>query len=49
MEEIADAVEDLLSDRARYLTGQVIVPDGGWTSFGWIPWTGDPEAPGVRA
>jgi NAD(P)-dependent dehydrogenase (short-subunit alcohol dehydrogenase family) len=45
--EIADAVEYLISDRASYLTGQVIVPDGGWTSFGWTPWTGDPEAPGV--
>ena len=47
-DEIADTVEYLASDRAGYLTGQVIVPDGGWTSFGWIPWTGDPDAPGIR-
>jgi NAD(P)-dependent dehydrogenase (short-subunit alcohol dehydrogenase family) len=47
--EIADTVEYLISARAAYLTGQVMVPDGGWTSFGWIPWTGDPDAPGVRA
>jgi NAD(P)-dependent dehydrogenase (short-subunit alcohol dehydrogenase family) len=48
-EEIADTVEYLVSDRARYLTGQVMVPDGGWTSFGWIPWTGDPDSPGIRS
>lgn len=47
-EEIADTVEYLVYDRARYLTGQVMVPDGGWTSFGWIPWSGDPEDPGIR-
>lgn len=47
-EEIADTVEYLVSDRAGYLTGQVIVPDGGWTSFGWIPWSGDPDEPGIR-
>jgi NAD(P)-dependent dehydrogenase (short-subunit alcohol dehydrogenase family) len=47
-DEIADTVEYLVSDRARYLTGQVMVPDGGWTSFGWIPWTGNPDAPGIH-
>jgi NAD(P)-dependent dehydrogenase (short-subunit alcohol dehydrogenase family) len=46
-EEIADTVEYLVSDRARYLTGQLMVPDGGWTSFGWIPWSGDPDNPGI--
>jgi NAD(P)-dependent dehydrogenase (short-subunit alcohol dehydrogenase family) len=46
-DEIAAAVLYLASDRSRYLTGQVIAPDGGWTAFGWIPWSGDPDAPGV--
>ena len=46
-DEIAETVLYLVSPRASYLTGQVIVPDGGWTAFGWIPWTGDPEAPGT--
>lgn len=44
-DEIAEAVLYLSSDRSRYLTGQVTVPDGGWTAFGWIPWSGNPEAP----
>jgi NAD(P)-dependent dehydrogenase (short-subunit alcohol dehydrogenase family) len=47
-EEIADAVQYLASDRSGFLTGQVIAPDGGWTAFGWVPWSGDPEAPEVR-
>jgi 3-oxoacyl-[acyl-carrier protein] reductase len=47
-DEIAEAVQYLVSDRSSYLTGQVIVPDGGWTAFGWIPWSGDPEAPEIE-
>ena len=47
VEEIAEAVLYLASERSSFLTGQVIVPDGGWTAFGWVPWTGDPEAPGM--
>jgi len=43
--DIAEAVLYLASERSSFLTGQVIVSDGGWTNFGWIPWTGDPEAP----
>jgi NAD(P)-dependent dehydrogenase (short-subunit alcohol dehydrogenase family) len=46
-EDIAESVLFLASDRARFITGQVIVPDGGWTAFGWIPWSGDPDAPGI--
>jgi NAD(P)-dependent dehydrogenase (short-subunit alcohol dehydrogenase family) len=46
-DEIAQAVLYLAADRSRYLTGQVIASDGGWTAFGWIPWSGDPEAPGL--
>jgi NAD(P)-dependent dehydrogenase (short-subunit alcohol dehydrogenase family) len=45
--EIAEAVLYLACDRSRYLTGQVIAPDGGWTAFGWVPWSGDPERPEV--
>jgi 3-oxoacyl-[acyl-carrier protein] reductase len=47
-QDIAEAVLFLASERrARFVTGQVIVPDGGWTAFGWIPWSGDPDAPGI--
>jgi NAD(P)-dependent dehydrogenase (short-subunit alcohol dehydrogenase family) len=46
-QDIAEAVLFLASERSGYLTGQVIVPDIGWTAFGWIPWSGDPEAPGI--
>jgi NAD(P)-dependent dehydrogenase (short-subunit alcohol dehydrogenase family) len=46
-DEIAEAVLYLASDRSRYPTGQILTPDGGWTAFGWIPWSGDPDAPGV--
>ena len=47
--EMAEAVLYLVSDRSRFFTGHVLVPDGGWTAFGWVPWSGDPEAPGIRS
>ncbi len=46
--DIAEAVLYLASERSSYLTGQVIVPDGGWTAFNWIPWSGDPENPEIK-
>jgi NAD(P)-dependent dehydrogenase (short-subunit alcohol dehydrogenase family) len=46
-EEIAEAVLYLASPRSGFVTGQVIAADGGWTAFGWVPWSGDPEAPDV--
>jgi NAD(P)-dependent dehydrogenase (short-subunit alcohol dehydrogenase family) len=48
-EEIAEAVLYMASPRSRFVTGQVIAADGGWTAFGWIPWSGDPDAPGIGA
>ena len=39
-EEIADAVVFLCSDQARFITGQVLAVDGGYTANGgWIPLT----------
>lgn len=46
-EEIAEAVLYLASPRSGFITGQVIAADGGWTAFGWVPWSGDPDAPDV--
>ena len=46
-EEIAQAVLYLASPRSGFVTGQVIAADGGWTAFGWVPWSGDPDAPDV--
>lgn len=35
-EEIADLAVFLASDKARYITGQVVGVDGGWTAYGYI-------------
>jgi NAD(P)-dependent dehydrogenase (short-subunit alcohol dehydrogenase family) len=42
--EMAEPVLFLASERSSYITGQTIAVDGGWTSFGWVPWDGDPAA-----
>ena len=34
-EEIASAVRYVASDEASFMTGEVLVIDGGWTAFGY--------------
>jgi NAD(P)-dependent dehydrogenase (short-subunit alcohol dehydrogenase family) len=36
VDEIADLAVFLASDKARYITGQVVGIDGGWTAYGYI-------------
>jgi NAD(P)-dependent dehydrogenase (short-subunit alcohol dehydrogenase family) len=43
--EIADAAYYLVSDQSTFVTGQVLTVDGGWSAFGWIPWSNDPDRP----
>ena len=36
VQEIADAAIFLASDRARFITGQVLGIDGGWSAYGYL-------------
>ncbi|QPC42461.1 SDR family oxidoreductase [Kaustia mangrovi] len=36
VEEVADLAVFLASDKARYITGQVVGVDGGWTAYGYV-------------
>jgi NAD(P)-dependent dehydrogenase (short-subunit alcohol dehydrogenase family) len=45
VEEIGQAAVFLASSQSTFVTGQVLAVDGGWSVFGWVPWTGNPEAP----
>jgi 3-oxoacyl-[acyl-carrier protein] reductase len=47
VEEIGQAAVFLASNQSTFVTGQVLAVDGGWSVFGWVPWTGNPEAPFV--
>ncbi|HRP17737.1 MAG TPA: SDR family oxidoreductase [Ginsengibacter sp.] len=38
MQDIAEAALFLVSDKARYITGQTLVVDGGWSSVSPSPY-----------
>lgn len=44
-DEIGNVAVFLASAQSSFITGQVITPDGGWSAFGFVPWSGDPEHP----
>ena len=35
-DEVADCALFLASDRARFITGQIVGIDGGWTAYGYV-------------
>jgi NAD(P)-dependent dehydrogenase (short-subunit alcohol dehydrogenase family) len=44
-EDVATAVLYLASPAASFVTGSIVMVDGGWTAGGGITWSGSAESP----